>query len=472
MAVLPAMSQTGGFSPYISVGGALTTNGHVPFWLRSDKYGSIPPAGTSGNVIVGFHKKYDSAGLRLFDWGSSFELRTNAGSTVHAELIEGYLKARLWIFEARAGRSKDFIGLVDSTLSSGSFAISGNALGVPKVELAIRDYYVLPVLGGIFAVKGNFSYGWIGTVPVRDSNVRQANALLSTESVYGRFGKADWRLKLHLGINHEIMWGDERRLNGRGYRLTPFQTYKYVVLGKTYAGSKVGNHLGSIDLGAEYETDGVRIMVYRQNFYDEGALYHLANIADGLNGISITNKQDESAYHVRWRKFVAEFFYSKNQAGYPWSKRTASGDENYYNNYQYTQGWSYKGLGMGNPFITPYPSTRKGLVNDPTDYFNNNRVAAFYLGAELSIDDMVATTRLSYSFNYGTFGTSQYGYSTGNSFTPPIYGLWQTRKQFSAYLRLAKPLGNGLTAGFEGALDAGQLFDRSAGLTLSLSKTF
>jgi hypothetical protein len=129
-------------------------------------------------------------------------------------------------------------------------------------------------------------------------------------------------------------------------------------------------------------------------------------------------------------------------------------------------------LGLGNPFITPYPSTRKGLVNDPTDYFNNNRVAAFYLGAEGFVNDISITTRLSYSFNYGTFGTSQYGYSTGNSFTPPRYGLWQELKQFSAYLQLVKPIGDGLTAAFEGALDAGKLFNQGAGFTLRLCKTF
>ena len=465
------MSQFTDFKPFVSVGGTLTTAHAVPFWMRSDKFGSIPPAGTSANAIVGFRRGYDSSDDRLFDWGSSFELRTDGGSNNRAELIEGYLKARLWIFELRAGRSKDFTGLVDSTLSSGSFAISGNALGVPKIELGIRDYYYLPILGRLFSVKGNFSYGWMGRVPVRDSAAGHTHALLTEESLYGRFGKEEWRVKLHLGVNHQIMWGNERLLN-KGFRLSDFKAFEYVVLGKTYAGSKVGNHLGSIDIGAEYETDGVRILAYRQNFYDEGALIHLANIADGLTGISITNKQDQSENRASWLKFVFEFFYSKNQAGYPWSRRTASGDENYYNNYQYTQGWSYKGLGLGNPFITPYPSTRKGLVNDPTDYFNNNRVAAFYAGAEGFAGDIHITTRVSYSLNYGTFGTSPYGYSTGNHFTPPIYGIWQERKQFSGWLKLAKPIGDGLTAGFEGGLDAGRLFDRSAGFTLSLCKTF
>jgi len=49
------------------------------------------------------------------------------GNKSNFTLIEGYGKLRISVFEIRAGRTKEIIGLCDTSLSSGSFSISGNA---------------------------------------------------------------------------------------------------------------------------------------------------------------------------------------------------------------------------------------------------------------------------------------------------------------------------------------------------------
>ena len=72
----------------------------------------------------------------------------------------------------------------------------------------------------------------------------------------------------------------------------PLSTYFYVITGKRYnngfiEATRLGNHIGSVDLGLEYEFDKIKLLIYRQNFYEAGALAYLANIQDGLNGISI-----------------------------------------------------------------------------------------------------------------------------------------------------------------------------------------
>jgi hypothetical protein len=476
-------AQTENYHASVEAQGVLTTRDHVPFWLRADRFGSIPLPGTSGSLIASARKDY-SKDDRLVDWGASLQVRGDQGTTSRLTLIEGYAKARLSIFELKAGRDRDFTGLVDSTLSSGSFAVSGNALGIPKVQLSIPEFWTLPIFGGLFAAKGSFSYGWFGEVPVQSSKfVKSTNAYYHQLTFYGRLGKPDWRLKLYGGFNHQVMWGDEKSVTGPAYKLSPFKTFEYVVLGRTYQGSKVGNHIGSIDLAMNYQFDGVKLSVYRQNFYDEGALAKLANIADGLNGISLTNtideddNEDDDGFHsnkgLRWHKVVLELFYSKDQAGYPWSKPTKSGDENYYNNYEYTQGWSYKGLALGNPFITPYPSTRAGLPNDHGDYFNNNRVVALYAGMQGSFNSIRFTVKGSYSFNYGTFGTSKWGHSTGRSFyRRAAAGLSKELRQFSALVDVTKDLSSGWTAGCTAALDKGGLFYDTYGLILSLKKDF
>jgi len=80
--------------------------------------------------------------------------------------------------------------------------------------------------------------------------------------------------------------------------------------------------------------------------------------------------------------------------------------------------------------------------------------------------------KLSYSMNYGTFGTSTYGHTTGRLRVPPRFGLWQEVSQFSSFLEVSKALGNGYTLGCLAALDNGKLLNNSGGVIFKLTKTF
>lgn len=467
-------AQTSLINGSVEVQGVAGTAHNTPFWFRSNQYGSIPLPGTSAVVIGALQADYDTTRSKHFDWGGSLEVRGDLGEKARGTLIEGYGKLKVGVFELKAGRIKEIMGLVDTTLSSGAFAISGNALGIPKVDISIPDYFQLPWWGGLLAFKGNFAQGWIGEVPVQykhlDNNIF-IYAWWHQKSFYARLGKPSWRLKLYGGINHQVYWGQEDKVFGKSYTLSNWQTYLYVVTVKTYQNSKVGKQLGSLDMGLTYDWENIRLFVYHQFFISEGALAHLANLRDGLSGISLTNKTDERRL-FHWSKFLFEFFCSKNQAGYPWSRYTPSGDENYYNNYEYAQGWSYNGLGLGTPFISTHTSTRAGLPNDPQDYFNNNRVVAFHAGAQGAVENWYFTVKLSYSLNYGTFGTSIYGHSTGHLYVPPHFGIWQEVSQFSSFLEVKKELGHGYNIGCLAALDAGKLLNNSGGVILKLSRTF
>ena len=126
----------------------------------------------------------------------------------------------------------------------------------------------------------------------------QLVSYLHQTSLYGRFGKPSWRFKLYGGFNHQVVWGNEQDYYNDDYTLSPIETYFYVITGKKYSNGTIqeerqGNHLGSIDLGFEYKFEKVKLFLYRQNFYEAGALAYLANIQDGLNGISIENIDDD-----------------------------------------------------------------------------------------------------------------------------------------------------------------------------------
>lgn len=489
-------AQTDTIPQYIhaTIVGGYNSNGVIPFWMRSNQFGSIPLSGTSGGLVFRAARNYSVQGewtnatnkkASSWDWGYGLETRLNLGKKVQGQLIDAHAKVRYKMFEAKLGRTKDVMGLTgDTLLSSGNFAVSGNALGVPLLDIRISEYYRLPWLDGLFSFKGNFANGYMGkmlvdtsllAVPTTNNNLP---TLLHQKSLYGRIGRKDWRLNLYGGFSHQVQWGAERKVYGDEYTLSNLQTLAYVFFGKAYGTrhipkSKLGNQIGSIDMGFSYDWDQLQLMAYRQNFYDVGALSKLANIADGLNGITLTNKRfGHSAKIWDWHKLLVEFFYSKNQAGYPWSTPTKSGDEDYYNNYYYSQGWSYKGQGLGSPLIVTAKSVRSGQANDPRDYFISNRVVAGHLGARGRLYGWIVSTKLTLARHYGTFATSIYGKSTGTIKHEPYADKFIPVSQFSGFIAGERELKSGLYLGISMAMDQGNLLTNSIGGQVSLRKVY
>jgi hypothetical protein len=138
--------------------GGYTSLRLMPFWLRSNQFGSIPLDNASLSLIGEVHKEYDINKKRIFDWGASVEGLGNLGNKSNFNLIEGYGKLQISVFEIRAGRSKEIIGLCDTSLSSMAFAVSGNAPGIPKVQISITEFYTLSILEELFAFKGNYAH--------------------------------------------------------------------------------------------------------------------------------------------------------------------------------------------------------------------------------------------------------------------------------------------------------------------------
>jgi hypothetical protein len=299
---------------------------------------------------------------------------------------------------------------------------------------------------------------------------------LHQKSFYARLGKPSWKVRFFGGFSHQAFWGSEKIRYGSGYPLSDKETFVYVMTGRVYKGisSKIGNHLGSIDLGLEINLKDVSLFAYRQNFYEVGGLYHLANIRDGLHGLSIRNKREVTRGHY-WKKILLEFFFSKDQAGQPTAPNTPTGNENYYNSSEYAQGWSYKGLGLGTPFITAKNTARSELIAAPFEYFNNNRIVLFHAGMEGIINKINYRVKLSYSNNFGTWSTNRLGARWGgppSNASPPLYGVFETVSQFSSYLEMSRTLNNNFVVGGVLAVDRGWLLRNSVGLQARLTKFF
>ncbi len=460
---------------FVSISTIATTHDAIPFWLRSLNYGSIPLDGLSVSGIGGVKKEYSSRKEKKFDWGTSFEGRINAGYKIEGILIEAYAKARYGIFQIKAGRSKDIIGLIDSTLSTGSFSISGNALGIPKIEISVPEYWDLPFTNRLFAFKGNFVHGWMGDQELYSGADNPfVKTYLHQKSLYGRFGKPTWTVNLYGGFNHQVEWGNEKQIYD--HQLSNLETFKYVFLGIAYhpgnfPGSKIGNHLGSLDQAISVNLKNHKLFAYHQFFYEAGALASLDNVKDGIFGISIKwKKHTNTLFHVN--KLLLEYFNSKSQGGEPDSKSRASSAEDYYNNFLYLKGWNYKGENLGNILITSNKYMRSNLPGVEKKYFDNNRVHAYHIGIDFNFFNWTCKFLSTYSNNFGSYSTAPSHKGPGNTIVyndPPYFG---EVNQFSSSCTISKVLNSGIIICGDLGIDYGDLLYNSIGGLITIKKTF
>ena len=410
------------------VGTYISTDGNIPFWLRANQYGTVPltsPIVTLGGSISSDYKKAttkeDQYKLSKFDWGYGLNIVGNVGKENQFLIPEAYIKAKFGAFEIYAGRRKEIVGLVDSTLSSGSYIWSGNALPMPKIQIMNRDFVPLGITKGFLSFKGSFAHGWF-----ENDRTDVKNFYLHQKSLYFRLGKSDWKFKFYGGFNHQVQWGGELKYPDpdnlyayKGKVGSSFNDYKNVILGKSLgaegdtskvglneATNRSGNHLGTIDFAFDLQVSNFSLLVYRQNIYDTGTLYFLSNITDGLNGFSITNKKyNQSVLHIR--KICFEYTNTYSQGGeqnFSSTNDRLRGQVNYFNNAVYREGWVYNNRIIGTPFMTP---VKESIYNYESTYgIGFNRFEAYFLGINLGIKNTVIESKLSYSQNYGFSGVN------------------------------------------------------------------
>ena len=158
------------------------------------------------------------------------------------------------------------------------------------------------------------------------------------------------------------------------------------------------------------------------------------------------------------RQITAEYLFTGSQGGDVFILGDAKrrGRDDYFNNSQYLDGWTYFGRTIGTPFLTPLSEISPSLP--PRYGIANNRVSLYHLGVSaLVLNKFDMTARLSISRNAGTYAVYYINVPT----------------QFSGLVTAAVPLdvlgGTVLTGSL--ALDAGGLLPSSVGAYVSLRKT-
>jgi len=398
-----AFGQDSTYTFNINLQGSAST-ASTPFWLHANTNASVPLNGSFVAGQVGIFRKYNSYNPRILQWSAGAEIVTYTGIKNDIFFSDLYAAVKLGPIELSIGQRKEHVGLSDSVLSSGPIALGNNARPFPKIHLFTPRFVNIIPGSDIIAVNLSYSDGILGPAAVQYGNVNEVSRIyLHQKSMYARLGGENWLLNFFAGFNHQAIWGGEDKIFSGGLKRS--KAYEYVVFGKPWLRSRVGNHFGTIDLAVELKTNTGNFFLYRQSIYEDGSLVNFSNIADGLNGLRFKRKNTDPADRsFKINTALIEFLYTKNQGGAIFDYDAGIfGNDNYFNHYVYKQGWSYRGRSLGTPLISSQTLTRENLQKDPSGFTNNNRVAAFHTGINASWKNCNILFKGTYSKNYGSY---------------------------------------------------------------------
>ncbi|MCE7065365.1 capsule assembly Wzi family protein [Dyadobacter sp. CY326] len=450
---------------FVEIAGFGSNNTHMPFWIQANQFGTVPldvPAGTARISLENYWPLSPKwrAGIGIEAVGNFNENKKLLLPQLHATL-----KFKNW--ELFIGRKKQYVGLADSTLGSGSYAWSGNALPIPKLYIGTSGFVAVPLTKGWISFNGFYSDGLFEKGRPSTSGLK-----FHQKAFYLRLGKIDSRLKLYGGFNHQVQWGGKAKdlVSESGNLPDGFANYLHAVFG-TIGGSgedvtffdstnRVGNHLGSLDVAFEVETYGSSIYVYRQFIYEDGSLFYLKGVKDGLNGIRIRRKNSYGA-NFEITEGVLEMLFTKDQGGdqFDMGNGKKRGNDNYFNNQQIRDGWSYHDRTIGTPFIPPTSQTKWNWPNYADNFTSNNRVLVWHMGLKGTLFRKLQWhTKLSYSSNSGTYRER----------------FHDSPKQFSGLIGAQTNVNllGGMIVKGSYASDIGDLYRKTHGFMLGIRKEF
>jgi hypothetical protein len=188
---------------------------------------------------------------------------------------------------------------------------------------------------------------------------------------------------------------------------------------------------------------------------------------DGLYGIRWKNKQPVLASGFRLTQITAEILSTVNQGGFNFDigNRLYNGADDYFNNYQYIDGWTNRQRVIGTPFITRRLDSREDLHNlkggngrHGLMAISNNRVQVGHIGL---LGQWPSGTQLRALLSY----SKNLGQPMSSDPRAPF-------SQFSGMAQLVLPVNwlGGSQISMAVALDQGQWLTNNAGGWLSLRK--
>jgi hypothetical protein len=428
--------RTPGIRYQVELSGLAASNSRTPFWLRSNQFGTVPLESPSAIVSAAANglwgnpaqnrKPYVKAGV---------ELVGNVNRSSRFVLPQAYAAVHLGHGELYIGRRKEINGITDTLLTSGSYALSGNAVPITQIRIGTKDYAPLKFTRGVISVNAFFSHGWFSNT----DSIK--NSYLHAKALFVRIGKPEWKIRLYGGMTHYVQWGGHSNYLGpyfanEGKLASGWEAFKLAIWprSETKGGSltnydtlnRTGNHLGSTDFAFDIRLKKSSLLFYMQHPWEDMSGIVFANFPDGIYGARWQNTETNRSAGFQLRALTLEYATTRNQSGPTMPK----GYDEYFVNFQYLDGWTHQRRVLGTPFFTRYMDSAPAYRNKiaPKSFksmINNNSIELIHVGVVGRFrSGVTVATLLSQSWNYGH---------------PYERGFSSAVKQFSGLLEVTIP---------------------------------
>ncbi|MEK6477758.1 capsule assembly Wzi family protein [Catalinimonas sp. 4WD22] len=468
----------------------LTQKDYLPHYIASNRFGVFDLQDNlstllRANAFSKFHffqKGTLSIGIDMF---SKTSFQKPVSSSVF--LQQAYTGFQYDFLKLTIGKKERTVGTHAEDLSSGSLAISQNAPPLPLILLEVPEYTNVPFTKGFVQFKGTFAHGWFDDERFIDT------PFLHEKTFYLRFGGKN-KFNIYTGLVHFVVWGGEHPAEGK--IPASFKDYLRVIAAKSAEGvptsnntivgeqlNALGDNLGIYDIGTSLSLPSLDLEVYYQVPYEDWSGIRIWKNKDRLLGLTIKNKTKS----IYISKLNYEYINTLYQSG-PGLTDARSNDfdnfgysyggrDNYYNNYLYRTGWTYKGHIIGTPlfFTNERAQTYIDNFSDPDKGkfdFNivNNRIVAHHIGLKgRVIPQLEYKLLMTTTLNYGTYGGLNGGIQEWGSRTNPnlTYEFAPPLRQHYMLLEALFKLNNNLNASIIYAMDTGEL-SKNIGIMLGI----
>lgn len=432
---------------------------YAPFWLQSNTHGDVSPSPFSGNLTAGIYKEAVHP-ERWWDWDCGVQMTGRVQAPIADSPFENqrrygtgyfnllYAHVRFYIFDITAGIKPMIYETQDTALSMGSLVFSGNSQPLPHITIGIDRYVPFPGCYGYFEIKGGLTHAW------QPDNIYIRGCMIHHKFAALRFGG---RLPVNISyeFHHAAQWGGVHPVYGP--LGSDWRSFVHVLLAqaggtlRTDQLNAEGNHVGSQQLMLTCKGSGWEVNAYWQNFFEDNFAFIGTgqNIADGLWGISMKQRRWPFIEGVTY-----EFLNTTDQSG-PWHDRDGlcyAGNDQYYRNGVFRNGWNYFYRSMGTPFISSPLYNNEDII-----YTTNSRVRVHHFGVRGDIYGFRYRIKASYARNYGNDNTSRVLLSDNTAL------LLELSKEV--------PQAWGLEFGLRLAADIGTQWGRQFGAQVSVRKT-
>lgn len=452
--------------------GSIASSGQTPFWIVSNRYGTVPLESGNGLLRAGlFHKQQLK---KDFCWTAGMELICATPRYKSTYIQQLYTEVRYKSLLLSIGSKERYNSIIDRSLSSGDMILSPNARPIPEINLSIPEFMELPYTEGWIQIKGDFavgrsfdqSYLQHHTANPNKTFVYVDHVLWHHKSGFLRLQNSHNNGSLFglIGFEHWVQWGGESVDPKIGKQPQSLKDFLRVIIGKEGGEGAtpsdqvnvLGNHYGSFyfSMGIQNQPWG-KLQAYYQHYFEDMSGVEFANGFDGLWGIEFTSSKRP------WlKKIVLEYLITKNQSGpmhfihFDHDKHPGRGGgwDDYYNNGEYTTGTSYFGRSLGSPLILSPEYNENGDVK-----FKNNRLKCWHLGLAGDI---------SKRFSYRLLFTTMQGW--GQSFTPFLD--IKSSVATMAEINYSPPQMKGWRFGGTLAFDTGNMIEKNAGFCFNIRK--